>query len=408
MIIMMLLPGQSGLLPGTKTIEDKYMPIELYIHIPFCIRKCNYCDFLSFPVREEVALFCYMDALYQEIRETAASLGMLTSVSSVFIGGGTPSLLPCGSVRKLLDLIADSFVLEKGAEITIEANPGTLDRARLEEYRKAGINRLSIGLQSPDDKLLARLGRVHRWEDFLNNYRLARETGFDNINIDVMSGLPGQSPEAYEAGLYKILDLKPEHISSYSLILEEGTPFYKDQMIRAALPDEETDRLMYRRTREILKDYGYSRYEISNYALPGKECRHNLGYWSGVPYLGLGLGASSFWKGDTDIFPSRFSNSRDLDAYIHQPFIPFQERSSFEKLTEKDCMEEYMFLGLRRMKGVSVKYFDRVFSASMEEVYGRVLRKYERMGLLLREGDRIRLSEEGIDVSDYIFTDFML
>ena len=384
------------------------MPIELYIHIPFCIRKCNYCDFLSFSVREEVALFCYMDALYREIRETAASLGMLMPVSTVFIGGGTPSVLPCGAIRKLLDLISESFVLENGAEITIEANPGTLDRARLKEYKEAGINRLSIGLQSPDDKLLARLGRIHNWEDFLENYRQAREAGFENINIDMMSGLPGQSPESYEAGLHKVLDLKPEHISSYSLILEEGTPFYKDEKIRAALPDEETDRIMYRRTKEILKGYGYHRYEISNYALTGKECRHNLGYWSGVPYLGLGLGASSFWKEDNDIFPSRFSNTRDLDAYIHQPFIPFPERSAFEKLTGKDCMEEYMFLGLRRMEGVSIRDFDRAFSASMEDVYGRVLKKYEGMGLLVREGDRIRLSEEGIDVSDYIFTDFML
>ena len=402
------MPSTSGPQLFIEISEEKIMSIELYIHIPFCIRKCNYCDFLSFPIREGAAFFCYMDALCQEVRKTAEHIGMMTPVSTVFIGGGTPSILPPGAIAGLLDLVGSQFALEKGAEISMEANPGTLTREKLDEYRAAGVNRLSIGLQSPDDGLLTRLGRIHTWRDFLDNYDQARKAGFDNINIDMMSGLPGQSEENYEEGLRKVLALKPEHISSYSLILEQGTPFYDDPATLSDLPDEETDRSMYRRTKEILGEYGYHRYEISNYSLMGKECRHNLGYWSGTPYIGLGLGASSYWKEEKSIFPSRFSNTRDLDRYLQDPFIPFEKRDCYERIEEKDCMEEYMFLGLRRMEGVSIKQFDRSFSASMEEVYGSVLKKYEELGLMERRGDQVCLTEAGIDVSDYIFTDFML
>ena len=384
------------------------MPLELYIHIPFCLKKCNYCDFLSFPMREEAVLFCYMDALYREIRETAAFCGSAIPVRSIFIGGGTPSILPLECIERLLRVLGDHFGIDENTEISIEANPGTLTREKLVEYRKSGINRLSIGLQSPDDKLLARLGRIHSWKDFQDNYTLAREAGFTNINIDLMSGLPGQTVEGYAEGIGKVLSLKPDHISSYSLILEEGTPFYKDPFIRADLPDEEKDRIMYHETRAILLEAGYHRYEISNYALPGKECIHNLGYWSGVPYLGLGLGASSLWKEGKREFPSRFANVRNLENYMKRPFTPFDQRPEYEILREKDCVEEFMFLGLRKMSGISIREFDETFSESMDETYGEVIDKYCKMGLMERKKGFLRLTEKGIDVSDYIFSDFIL
>lgn len=384
------------------------MKTELYIHIPFCIKKCNYCDFLSLPVREEAVLFCYMDALHKEIRQTAGQVGMDLSVQSIFIGGGTPSVLPEGSVAKLLEVVRDNFPVREDAEISLESNPGTLGRRKLEEYRHAGINRLSIGLQSPDDALLGRLGRIHDWEDFYRNYVQAREAGFDNINIDLMSGLPGQTLSSYEEGLHKVLGMKPDHISSYSLILEEGTPFYGDPTVARDLPNEETDRDMYHRTKAILREYGYHRYEISNYALKGKECVHNLGYWTGIPYLGFGPGAASYWKEAGKGRPTRFSNVRNLDMYMAKPFIPPEEREDYEVLSPESCMEEYMFLGLRKMEGVSIQLFEENFHLSMEEVYGDVLDRYQAAGLLEKKGDFLRLTEEGIDVSDYIFADFML
>ena len=411
--------GESGFVSAgirSRNYAEKYkrftgintMLVELYIHIPFCIKKCHYCDFLSFPEREEAVLFSYTDALCREICLTRSAAGDYTEVSSVFIGGGTPSLLPEGCVTKILDEIRENYSLKKDAEISIEANPGTLSRNKLKEYLASGVNRLSIGLQSPDDRLLRKLGRIHSFREFLSGYRLARETGFGNINIDIMSGLPGQSAEGYEEGLRKVLDLKPDHISSYGLILEEGTPFYHDSSILSELPDEETDRLMYRRTKSILKEYGYRRYEISNYAIPGKECRHNLGYWTGVPYLGFGIGAASYLTEKGYPYPSRFSNVRDLKAYLAQPFRPFCQRPEYEILNEASCMEEYIFLGLRKMQGVSVKKFNRTFSKTMDQVYGKVIDSYLSMGLLETADGFLRLTEKGIDVSDYIFADFML
>ncbi len=289
--------------------------MEIYIHIPFCISKCAYCDFLSAPAsREEQDR--YMRALMNEISLAADSLWKedgcaAERVTSVFIGGGTPSCIDPEWICRVMTLVKSRFNLTEGAEITMEANPGTLAKESLKVYREAGINRLSIGLQTTDNEELKKLSRIHTYEQFLDNYRLAREAGFDNINIDLMSALPDQTLESYEQTLREVISLKPEHISAYSLIIEEGTPFWDKYADHPELlPDEETDRQMYHRTKELLGGAGYGRYEISNYSLPGRECRHNMGYWRRVPYLGFGLGAASLCD------ETRFSNTRSMSRYL--------------------------------------------------------------------------------------------
>lgn len=410
--------------------------LELYIHIPFCVRKCNYCDFLSFPAGKEI-VERYVRALEEEIRRTGEAVygqngrpgetvygqngrpeeavygragggktevrpGSAPKISTVFVGGGTPSVLEPEQIRSLFSCLRESFLLEADAEISMEANPGTLNREKLSACREAGINRLSLGLQSADDGLLQTLGRIHTWEQFLYNYQDARQAGFRNINIDLMSSLPGQSLENYVKTLETVTALEPEHISSYSLILEEGTPFFASEEIRRQLPDENTDREMYEKTKEILHEKGYERYEISNYAKPGFACRHNLGYWDEVPYLGLGLGASSYYKN------ARFSNETDIRTYMENPFVPFLGRNDYECCDEKSRMEDYMIFGLRKMAGVSLSRFEKEFGTAAEEIYGGVIDRYVGMGLLVLEGDRLRLTDAGIDVSNRIFEDFLL
>ena len=391
-------------------MEQINQNLELYIHIPFCVRKCHYCDFLSFPagIDSRGVIEVYCRALREEIRRSADPS---RTVTTVFFGGGTPSMLDGDQLAAVMDDIRGAFRLEPEVEISIEANPGTLDHDRLAAYHCAGINRLSIGLQSASDQALAMLGRIHSLDQFLKNYEEARNCGFDNINIDIMSGLPGQTPEEYEKTLALVAGLRPEHISSYSLIVEEGTPLSGSEELLASLPDEESERKMYQDTGRLLAKEGYRRYEISNYALPGRECRHNLGYWSGVPYLGLGLGSSSYLPlgtGETEESFCRFSNCRDLETYLRQPYVPLADREDYSILSPRERMEEYMFLGLRKREGVSVSAFSRISGRTMEEIYGDVLRTYGRSGHLLLQGDRLFLTEKGIDVCDYIFRDFML
>lgn len=374
--------------------------LELYIHIPFCIRKCNYCDFLSFPETESgIAQYCH--ALKEEIKRTgdqAEGIG----VRSVFIGGGTPSILEAEQITEIMTCIRNDFSIEKNAEITIESNPGTLNAEKLNCYHELGINRLSIGLQSTDDDCLRRLGRIHTFQEFEKNYEQARKSGFQNINIDLMSGLPGQSLRGYEDTLNRVTELKPEHISSYSLIIEEGTPFYKSDSVLQQLPDEDTERKMYERTKEILAQQGYERYEISNYARQGRECIHNLGYWEQVPYLGMGLGASSFYNG------ARFSNERNFRKYLSTPYLPFEHREDYVQVSREEQMEDTMIFGLRKMKGISVSEFEREFGTPIWEMYGSVIERYSNLGLLIQEGDVLRLTDAGIDVSNRIFEDFIL
>ena len=378
--------------------------LELYIHIPFCIRKCNYCDFLSFPSKEEEREV-YVESLINEIEQTGKILDKNDyKVRSIFIGGGTPSLLSGEQMERIMQAVRNTFFIIEEAEITMEANPGTLTEANVFSYKKAGVNRLSMGLQSADDSCLHLLGRIHTWEEFLKSYELARKAGFENINIDLMSGLPGQTVSIYKRTLEKVMALQPEHISAYSLILEEGTPFGESKEIQKKIPDEETEREMYQLTKEVLAENGYERYEISNYARKGKECIHNLGYWSGTPYLGFGLGASSYFEG------TRFSNEKNLEKYQKKPYVPFMMREDYTVLSEKDEMEEFMFLGLRKRAGISEREFKERFKVSLKDIYGKVIAKYEEMDLLewTDEGKVLRLTDAGIDVSDYIFCDFML
>lgn len=378
-------------------------PISLYLHIPFCVKKCHYCDFLSFPGCSLSRQAEYVDAMIQEIhayREAAEDY----EVKTIFLGGGTPSLLEKELVERLFHELYSVWRAAPETEITIEANPGTLSREKLIGYHMIGINRLSLGLQSTIAQELATIGRIHNYEQFLANYYLAREAGFDNINIDIMSALPGQTLISYGKTLERILKLQPEHISSYSLILEEGTDFWENAEIERALPSEQIERIMYHYTKKCLQNAGYERYEISNYAKPGYACLHNQVYWTGGEYLGLGLGAASYWKG------ARFSNTPDMEEYMENCSRAriIENRKEIVTATQKSQMEEYMFLGLRMIRGVSIREFERRFGIPMNRIYGTVIRSYIGQGLLKIEQDRLMLTERGIDVSNSVMADFLL
>ena len=371
-------------------------PMEIYIHIPFCIRKCDYCDFLSGPSgpKEQAD---YVQALLREIQ--AVEEGEGRSVSSIFIGGGTPSVLDERFLGDILREIRNRFKMKEDAEITIEVNPGTANIGKLQAYREMGINRLSIGLQSPEDRELKILGRIHNYGQFLETYQEARTVGFDNINIDLMSAIPDQTYEGWVKNLRTVAELEPEHISAYSLIVEEGTPFAARKL---NLPDEDTEYNMYEAPAQILKEYGFEQYEISNYARKGRECRHNVGYWTRQDYLGFGLGASSLYGKE------RFANTADMKKYLENSRNPEKIREKEPSLTREDEMAEFMFLGLRMTKGISKADFQRCFGCTIESVYGEVLEKYESMELLLEKDGRIFLSREGIHVSNSIMAEFLL
>ncbi len=380
-----------------KMIMKKQM--ELYLHIPFCARKCAYCDFLSFPQGRGVQER-YVEKLIEEIAYSGAAFHDAT-VSSVFVGGGTPSILESAQIVRIFEALRTHFRIEETAEISMEANPGTVTEEKLRDYRRAGINRLSFGLQSADDGELRALGRIHTYEEFLEGYRLARKCGFDNINVDLMSALPLQTVDSWLATLRTVAALEPEHISAYSLIIEEGTPFYEqygDGRGDGILPDEDAEREMYHQTKRVLRELGYERYEISNYAKPGRECRHNIGYWSAVPYLGLGLGASSYIDG------GRFNNTADLETYLT---TPPGHREDELVLTERDMQEEYFFVGLRMVRGVSLAGFRERFGVDADTVYPGLLERLIREGGAEIEGDHFRLTDYGLDVSNHIMAEFL-
>ena len=371
-------------------------PVEIYIHIPFCIRKCDYCDFLSGPSgpKEQAD---YVQALLREIQ--AVEEGEGRSVSSIFIGGGTPSVLDERLLGDILKEIRNRFKMEEDAEITIEVNPGTANIGKLQAYREMGINRLSIGLQSPQDRELKILGRIHNYGQFLETYQEARTVGFDNINIDLMSAIPDQTYEGWVKNLRTAAELEPEHISAYSLIVEEGTPFAARKL---NLPDEDTEYNMYEATAQILKEYGFEQYEISNYARKGRECRHNVGYWTRQDYLGFGLGASSLYGKE------RFANTADMKKYLENSRNPEKIREKEPSLTREDEMAEFMFLGLRMTRGIAKSDFQEIFGCTIESIYGDVLKKYEALELLQEKDDRIFLSRKGIHVSNSVMSEFLL
>ena len=407
--------------------------LELYLHIPFCERKCAYCDFLSAPADLPVRI-SYIKKLQEEIAYYGAQYGEY-QVSSIFFGGGTPTILEGYQLAAILETVKEHFNITTDAEITVECNPGTLTAGKAEKLVQAGFNRLSMGLQSADDRELQLLGRIHNFAQFLESYDLARKAGFRNINVDLMSALPGQTLKSWQDTLQKVTALRPEHISAYSLIIEEGTPFYErfaeDERIREEgghprlLPEEEVERQMYELTETFLHTKGYERYEISNYAKPGYECRHNCGYWIRKDYLGLGLGASSL------VEHQRFQNTSDLKTYLEQEYSPqcegqderiaetiqLQEETGLtqtghhihiETLDKKSEMEEFMFLGLRLMAGISRQQFEDAFRVTLESVYGEVLRKLKGEQLIEEVAGYVRLTEHGIDVSNYVLAEFLL
>ncbi len=380
--------------------------LELYVHIPFCVRKCSYCDFLSAPADADTQQE-YVRNLLSEIEKKGVRCADY-EVTTIFFGGGTPSILKAGWIADILEEIYRNFRVSERAEITIECNPGTLSFEKLSIYKSAGINRISVGLQSALDTELKELGRIHTYEDFLKSYDLIRKTGFLNVNVDLMSALPGQTLKSYEQTLGQVLALRPEHISAYSLIIEEGTPFYEkyeaDELLREKgeeprlLPSEETERMMYERTKELLWQHGYERYEISNYAKRGYACRHNIGYWRRENYLGFGLGSASLLEN------VRFHNTTELAAYLNGDFGEYDS----EQLKKKDQMEEFMFLGLRMTSGISRREFEQAFGITVEAVYGAVLEQQMKDGLLKKENGRIFLSERGLDVSNYVMSQFLI
>ena len=416
--------------------------LSIYLHIPFCVRKCLYCDFLSFPVLEDTLQGnsrCYanlnrkfkqeisrnyVNLLCQEITAFAPQYNKYR-VISVFFGGGTPSLLSDGEISRIMETIRRHYRLAEDAEITIEMNPDTVTEDKLREYQTAGINRISIGLQSADDKELVRIGRIHDYKTFEKAYVLARKIGFCNINIDLMAALPEQSVASYERTLKNVAALKPEHISAYSLTLEEGTPLY-ERREEHCFPTEEEDREMYALTGEYLASCGYHRYEISNYAQYGCECRHNKVYWQRGNYVGFGLGASSMTENVRWTNPADMEQYRDYVERLSEcgSKVCGQGEDTLEKsaqsvqnaevygtgrhfLTVQEQMEEHMFLGLRMMRGVDEQVFAERFGSDMDAVYGDIIARLCDDGLLIREQGHVRLTLRGIDVSNYVMAQFL-
>ena len=386
-------------------LKMKKRNLELYLHIPFCVRKCNYCDFFSASgtPKEQAD---YVSAMIQEIQSYQELSGEY-EVQTIFLGGGTPSLLTPEQIEKIFTTIYHIFSVNENAEITMEMNPGTVAIEKLRAMKAAGVNRLSIGLQSAQNEELKMLGRIHTYEEFLETWRLTEQAGFKNRNIDLMSALPGQTMESYEDTLSKVLALEPEHISAYSLILEEGTVFYdwyeKGKLDRGAwkLPSEEEEYAMGELTIQRLAEAGMHRYEISNYAKSGKECRHNLGYWDRVEYLGIGAGSSSLIKGE------RFDHIRDRKVYIEKIRNGESILIDREILSVESQMEEFMYLGLRKIEGVSRTDFQNYFGKNVDDVYGKMLDKLEEEQLLEFSGDRIRLTHRGMDVSNCVLAEFL-
>lgn len=435
------------------------MSAGIYIHIPFCKQKCLYCDFVSAKGCDR-DMELYEEALLKEIESTEID----EPVDSVFFGGGTPSVYKVEYIEEILKIIFRKYNIDKDvAEITIEVNPGTVDYDKLKRYRAAGINRISIGLQSADNEELKLLGRIHTYEKFVETYTEARRAGFNNINIDLMSAIPYQTVNSFMETLKKVVKLNPEHISAYSLIIEEGTPFYnkygENGEFSDAIPSEETDREMYHMTKTFLKENGYERYEISNYSKKGYECKHNIKYWSRDNYYGFGVAAASL------VNNLRYSNISDRDKYIDILLSGKSNKTNIERINytninqinvdgrshtnineirdeisevnKDEQIEEFMFLGLRKMEGISLKEFERLSGKTLREEYGEIPDRLISEGLceeVIREGSKdvkdilkyvdkniskemcggikdneeyFRLTERGIDISNSVFVEFM-
>lgn len=371
--------------------------IGLYIHIPFCRSKCLYCDFNSYECREHDAA-AYIEAL---IAELSAYRGKYNFIyKTIFIGGGTPTVINCFLIGSLMEKLAP--YIEEGAEISMESNPGTVTLESLEYYRSLGINRLSIGLQAWQQVLLKRLGRIHSLEDFLSACGNARKAGFENINVDLMFALPGQTPDMWRETVEKVCDMGVEHVSCYSLKLEEGTRLFEMYGEgRVQLPDEDTDRDMYKAAIDILEHNGYHQYEISNFARSGMECRHNLVYWRNEEYLGVGAGSHSKLDG------RRFWNFKDIDTYIsmlQQGKLPLEGQEELSKDTD---MWETIFLALRLNEGLDLQAFESKYEVDFRNRYGSALKKLSVYGLVYIEAGKLKLTDKGRDLSNSVFVEFM-
>lgn len=379
--------------------------LMLYIHIPFCEQKCKYCDFLSAASSQQERQD-YVDTLCKEI-ELHKECGKEARVTSLFFGGGTPSILSGEQITQIMKAIRSIFIyMEETAEITLETNPGTVNREKLQTYMELGINRLSMGLQATNNKELKELGRIHSYEVFLDTYNMAREVGFTNINVDLMSAIPGQTLESWKDTLDKIVALQPEHISAYSLIIEEGTPFFEEYSEKGEkyqlLPSEEEERSMYYETQIQLHEAGYKRYEISNYAKKNKECVHNLGYWERKSYLGLGLGASSLMNETRHM---NYRNYKDYKDIINSKAPPIEQSENITKVTQQ---EEYIFLGLRKIKGISLEQYKECFGDGIEKNYKNSLEELFHDNLITKKGEFLHLTEKGIDLSNYVLSKFLI
>lgn len=382
----------------------------IYVHIPFCQKKCAYCDFCSYENQTDL-IDGYMNYVLKEIQETAegtqmdcqAKLVEPLQISSIYIGGGTPSFIPAHWITQIMDAIRKGFSVKKDVEISMEANPGTLDKSKLETYLAAGINRLSIGVQSTNNHLLKKLGRIHTYEQFLENYKLARQVGFQNINLDFMIGLPDQSLFDIKQMVQEIQHLQPEHVSVYSLILEENTKMMKEyQNGKIKLPSDELEREMYWYTKKHLEQLGYQHYEISNFAKKGYWCQHNLDCWNQKEYMGFGVSAHSY----TDL--ARYSNIEDIPLYI-QNFQKGEEVDNIvihEVQKQDDQMKEYMMLGFRKLNGIDGEDFYQKFHQNMWEIFADELSELWNEGLITIKNDQVFLTNKGLDLANLVFEAF--
>ena len=385
--------------------------VGLYIHIPFCKKKCEYCDFKSY-ANKEILIDDYIKWINYEIKEIGegnkldyeGKLDDLVKLKTIYIGGGTPSIIDSKYIVQILETVKNSFFIDSDAEITIEVNPGTIDEKKLEDYKKSGINRLSIGLQSTNDRILKEIGRIHTYNEFLDTYNMARKLGFNNINVDLMLGLPNQSVEDLNDSLDKVIELTPEHVSVYSLIIEEGTPFFeKLNENKITLPEDNIEREMYWLTKRKLEKAGYKHYEISNFAKSGFESKHNLSCWNQEEYIGVGVAAHSYTNN------VRYSNIDSIEEYIDN----FKEKREYdnlvfhEKQNRESKMQEFMMLGLRKIDGIRIQDFKSKFGENPIFIFRKELEKLVNEELIEIDGDVIKLTNKGLDLANLVWEEFV-
>ncbi|MGB6369555.1 MAG: radical SAM family heme chaperone HemW [Atribacterota bacterium] len=377
------------------------MELGLYLHFPFCISKCPYCDFNSYQLKEDNQISSYISALYQEITAYSQKLKK-NSIKTIYLGGGTPTILSGVQIYNILEFCKDKFTIDKDAEITIEANPGTLDDEKIKLLTESGINRLSLGAQSFNDLLLKKLGRIHNTQDIIDSYYLAREKGFNNINIDIMFALPDQTTKDLQTTLEKAISLKPDHLSLYNLTIKPGTEYYKKyKRGKLKLPTEDEEFDMYNWAINFLKENNFEQYEIANFARPYKRSMHNLNYWQNKPYLGIGAGAYSFIKG------YRYMNYENPARYVKEIMSGKLPVDNGEKLSLRKRMIETIILGLRTKDGVGYKKFKTRFGVNLNDIFSKQVNKLVNFGLLEKSDCKIKLTKKGIFLANTVFREFV-